>query len=531
MRKRQEEIMANKLEILIEAQNNAQKELEKISEQLKKITGQTQESGKQGKTAADMVEKSMVKVGLAFFSVRKVANAFKNELVDIIRIAQTTNADVEQSFLRMNNEIYKAKKQIADDLAPSLIVAADAAAALVSNLDFSKLDTSGLVGILSGIMKLPDILSMGLGGLTGAFSGVKGPEKEENAVDEAFIAETIQKERLKYVQLTSIHEEWVSENSTIDELYIENYVLSEQIKYEQLMEMHQAFLDEKTGMEETYVENYIAQETLKVDQMRAINNAWLDEDTAAQMAKNQRDSEYLQFALETQRQAHQSFWPAVGKLRDTFAAGTSKILVDMIRGTLDVRTAFEELGWSMVQIIVDYLIQMGIALAMSQVFRAADLAASTAHAAAVAAVWAVPAALVSLATFGANAVAAAAGISTVTALTVGLAATVGQEGGVGTAISTSSGTGVRKGISGAAEGGTVMSSGTVLIGERGPELLNLPAGARITPLDKAQRGNSVVSINVEINNPVMTSKEQLNEIKDALVEIVSEGLNDQMARL
>lgn len=37
-----------------------------------------------------------------------------------------------------------------------------------------------------------------------------------------------------------------------------------------------------------------------------------------------------------------------------------------------------------------------------------------------------------------------------------------------------------------AKGGDIAESGTVLVGERGPELLNLPTGARVTPLDKAQ---------------------------------------------
>ena len=33
-----------------------------------------------------------------------------------------------------------------------------------------------------------------------------------------------------------------------------------------------------------------------------------------------------------------------------------------------------------------------------------------------------------------------------------------------------------------AKGGDIVSSGTVLVGEKGPELLNLPTGARVTPL-------------------------------------------------
>jgi hypothetical protein len=36
-----------------------------------------------------------------------------------------------------------------------------------------------------------------------------------------------------------------------------------------------------------------------------------------------------------------------------------------------------------------------------------------------------------------------------------------------------------------AEGGTLTGSGSVLVGERGPEILSLPSGATVTPMDKA----------------------------------------------
>lgn len=41
-----------------------------------------------------------------------------------------------------------------------------------------------------------------------------------------------------------------------------------------------------------------------------------------------------------------------------------------------------------------------------------------------------------------------------------------------------------------ADGGTLTSAGTVMVGERGPELLTLPTGARVTPLDKGTQGNA-----------------------------------------
>lgn len=47
------------------------------------------------------------------------------------------------------------------------------------------------------------------------------------------------------------------------------------------------------------------------------------------------------------------------------------------------------------------------------------------------------------------------------------------------------------GVPGAAAGGNVTIGGGVLVGERGPELLNLPAGARVTPLEPGTIGGLV----------------------------------------
>lgn len=59
---------------------------------------------------------------------------------------------------------------------------------------------------------------------------------------------------------------------------------------------------------------------------------------------------------------------------------------------------------------------------------------------------------------------------------------------------------VAKGIiPGLAEGGTVMSPGTVLVGERGPEMLTLPRGATVTPLSVnslSAQGGGVMNIQI-----------------------------------
>ncbi|OGX04979.1 MAG: hypothetical protein A3J12_02085 [Omnitrophica bacterium RIFCSPLOWO2_02_FULL_44_11] len=129
---------------------------------------------------------------------------------------------------------------------------------------------------------------------------------------------------------------------------------------------------------------------------------------------------------------------------------------------------------------------------------------------------AVPAALVSLATFGTNAVAASAGIASTTALAVGLAA--GSAAGS---------------IPGAEEGGTVRRSGLTLVGESGPEILSLPRAAQITPLDRASGGmNNYFSINVEINAQGVISKEDLgNYIVQVAGSKLSEFIAVELSRL
>jgi hypothetical protein len=48
-----------------------------------------------------------------------------------------------------------------------------------------------------------------------------------------------------------------------------------------------------------------------------------------------------------------------------------------------------------------------------------------------------------------------------------------------------------------AEGGDIMRGGRVMVGEEGPEFLDLPRGARVTPLDKAGETNITMNVTVQ----------------------------------
>jgi hypothetical protein len=56
-------------------------------------------------------------------------------------------------------------------------------------------------------------------------------------------------------------------------------------------------------------------------------------------------------------------------------------------------------------------------------------------------------------------------------------------------------------LPGMAAGGTVTSSGMALIGENGPEILNLPRGARVTPLTGVSGGSTTINITVTSADP------------------------------
>jgi hypothetical protein len=69
-----------------------------------------------------------------------------------------------------------------------------------------------------------------------------------------------------------------------------------------------------------------------------------------------------------------------------------------------------------------------------------------------------------------------------------------------------------EGIPALAEGGTLTKAGTVLVGEQGPEFLNLPRGAEVVPLDKQQQ-----SVVVNIHNPKIFNERDAEKLGDLLV--------------
>ncbi|MFE4397212.1 phage tail tape measure protein [Kitasatospora sp. NPDC056808] len=77
-----------------------------------------------------------------------------------------------------------------------------------------------------------------------------------------------------------------------------------------------------------------------------------------------------------------------------------------------------------------------------------------------------------------------------------------------------------------AKGGQITGSGTVLVGEAGPELLNLPGGATVTPLSRAAAGGGVVEVRITLDTAGADS--ELQRLMRRIVRVTGQG-NAQVA--
>lgn len=176
-------------------------------------------------------------------------------------------------------------------------------------------------------------------------------------------------------------------------------------------------------------------------------------------------------------QAHQGMHAFATMFIQNFHQGFSNALSAVILGTMKAKEAFKAFGEQIIKSIVDYLTQQAVAWAISKALQGVMMGVAAGMAATYASMWAAPAALASLASFGGNAAPAMAGI----AQTVGFAQAAA--------------------IPGLANGGDIVSAGRVKVGEHGEEFLDLPVGARVTPLNKSG-SNVTVNFYGDINTPL-----------------------------
>lgn len=178
---------------------------------------------------------------------------------------------------------------------------------------------------------------------------------------------------------------------------------------------------------------------------------------------------------------------------DAFSGNASNALTGLITGTMSAQDAMRSLGNTMLNSVVNALVQVGVEalknFIIGQTLGAASTAASVGMATTTAAAWAPAAALASLASFGANSAPAMAGIASTVGLAQGLA------------------------LAGARYNGGPVSAGSMYqVGERGkPEIYQASTGKQyMIPGDngKVISNKDMTSgggVNVIINVQNMTS--------------------------
>lgn len=72
-----------------------------------------------------------------------------------------------------------------------------------------------------------------------------------------------------------------------------------------------------------------------------------------------------------------------------------------------------------------------------------------------------------------------------------------------------------------ARGGTLTSSGTVMVGEAGPEILTLPRGARVTPLSSADATTGGTTYSVHVGNVDLSDDDQVRRVTRDYLEFLA----------
>lgn len=184
------------------------------------------------------------------------------------------------------------------------------------------------------------------------------------------------------------------------------------------------------------MKQYQQQELAILDQGRAQGKLSEDQYQQARLATNEQFLA-LRTAQENQFQQQQTgaLWELLSQQSlgynmltnavDAFAGNASNAITGLLTGSMTAEEALKSLGRTMLNSVVNSLVQVGVEalknFIIGQTIGTASVAAGVGQAAALSAAWATPAALASLASFGANAAPAQAGIISTVGVSQGLA--------------------------------------------------------------------------------------------------------------
>ena len=165
---------------------------------------------------------------------------------------------------------------------------------------------------------------------------------------------------------------------------------------------------------------------------------------------------------------------------DSLSYAASNAVSGLITGTMSASDALRNLASTIIDSAVSALVDMGVQylknMIIGETASAAAVATASATGTAMAAAYAPAAAMASLASFGANAAPAMAGISSTVATTQGLSL-----------------------LSGRMQGGQVAAGDVRMVGERGPELVQFGRSGMVTP-NSALGGATTTQQVVNVHN-------------------------------
>lgn len=216
---------------------------------------------------------------------------------------------------------------------------------------------------------------------------------------------------------------------------------------EQMEQQHQANLAKIRSQQ---VVNPTQQALAEVDQVQQLANQHAQELALIQQfeqqgvlahenalaLKNAADRQYEQQRIAAQWEilSQQSLgYNMLTSAVDAFSGNASNAITGLLTGTMSAQEAMRSLGNTILNSVINSIVQVGVEALknyiLGQTLGAASVATSVGLAATTASAWAPAAAMASLASFGANAGPAAAGISSTVGLASGLALAGGRKNG------------------------------------------------------------------------------------------------------
>jgi hypothetical protein len=141
----------------------------------------------------------------------------------------------------------------------------------------------------------------------------------------------------------------------------------------------------------------------------------LNSKNAAFLASLRGQKEQMDLYASLQAEAHRSELSYLAEGYQTLYSGLSNAFTGIITGTQTAAQAVKNLGTQLIEMVVRWMVQRRLASLLSGMMEKTTSASSVASAAVVAAAWSKAAAMVSLATMGANTAPAMAGMGAMTA--------------------------------------------------------------------------------------------------------------------